>query len=411
MESKLQDWFCRYKCDNSVGKPAGSGRLDPKNGKKLFTPDTKQSIEEGCKSCHFLADVLPLEEVYTTIPPTKRMAHGLSTYLSNRGESRLENFHGKQAHFGNCGMRTSLADFLAITGCARHNVRIRFKKEGLESRVQDLPAWTRAEPLFFNHSDLAVVNELATSLGVEAPFPNARELAEDNGEKFMSEYLIEQRERHKTVLPHRENDRCQCRSCAKNDMPLQHELKEALQLSLSLTPKEATVSAEETKIWNPYKRKVVWQHDRPSLETSSPKRRKVDVTIKKFALTLEDDEIIGADDVDDEVVELETSQQPPRQSPVQQMWPQFHMAPVAMMPPVMAPMMAPMVPSMMPPMMQPFPWGVTMAAPFQAPQQRRAKLQVEYCCAPFTEWSTNPNRNGRPPHDRSCRKHPRNKKS
>ena len=116
----LDDWFCRYKVTSldPMSQPPG-GRLDPVKGVPLFTPDTRTAVENCKLKAEYLADPLPLEEMYDKIPPNPNSKHGLTEYLSKRGESKLEAFHDRFAHFANCGMRDSLADNLNLAGTAR----------------------------------------------------------------------------------------------------------------------------------------------------------------------------------------------------------------------------------------------------------------------------------------------------
>jgi hypothetical protein len=142
-----------------------------------------------------LQDPLPIDEMYDAIPPNPNCAHQLTEYKSLRGESNLESFHFALAHYGNCGMRHSLADNLNLAGTARHNLTIRHKRR-LRSVPRDqrakIPAgWEKVVP-FWNHSELAYVNRLATRAGIdesEVPFQHVETLVEDTGERFFSEYL------------------------------------------------------------------------------------------------------------------------------------------------------------------------------------------------------------------------------
>jgi len=125
----LDDWFCKYKVTSSdpTNKPAG-GRLDPDRMEPLFTSDTKPAIENCKEKACYLSDPLSLEEMYQQILPNPNSTHQLTEYLSLRGESKLEAFHDRFAHFANCGMRNSLADNLNLAGTARYNLTIRHKR-------------------------------------------------------------------------------------------------------------------------------------------------------------------------------------------------------------------------------------------------------------------------------------------
>ena len=176
--------------------PAG-GRKDPLTGDTLFTSETKGAIDECKKKATYLQDPLPLDQMYDIILPSQNASHQLNEYLSRRGESCLESFHLMLAHFGNCGMRTSLADNLNLTGTARHNLTIRHKRLliGLtpeNTARRKIPATYEGIVGFFNHTELHHVNMIAIEAGLrgrDLPFKNVEALPPDNGERFFSEYL------------------------------------------------------------------------------------------------------------------------------------------------------------------------------------------------------------------------------
>ena len=157
--------------------------------------------------------------MYHVIKPNLNSSHGLNEYLSRRGESTLESFHLALAHFGNMGMRDSLADNLNLTGTARHNITIRYKlrlAEREEQRRSKIPAaWEGIVP-FYNHSKLDFVNLLATKLGLstqQLPFSDVEKLPlEDTGERFFSEYLAWLSVTEPPVNP--KTDMCLCTRCA-----------------------------------------------------------------------------------------------------------------------------------------------------------------------------------------------------
>jgi len=121
MRAMLDDWFDRYKCSTTNPDRPARGRLDPLTGETLFTADTKDTLKNCKDKAQCLQDPLPLDHMYAVITPSPNSAHGLNECLSRRGESSLESFPLTLAHFGNCGMRTTLADNLNLTGTARYN--------------------------------------------------------------------------------------------------------------------------------------------------------------------------------------------------------------------------------------------------------------------------------------------------
>jgi len=204
IRQNLDDWFCKYKLTASdpINKPAG-GRLDPLRMITLFTVDTKSAVEACKEKAQCLSDPLPLEQMYDKIPPNPNSNHQLTEFLSKRGESKLEAFHDRLAHFANCGMRDRLADNLNLAGTARFNIAMRHKRSlivttenpqsentlpNILDRKSMPAAWEKVVPCF-NHSELWYVNNVARSVGLRCPFPRAERLPNDTGERFFSQYM------------------------------------------------------------------------------------------------------------------------------------------------------------------------------------------------------------------------------
>jgi hypothetical protein len=117
-----------------------------------------------------------------------------------------------------------------ITRQPRHNLKLLWKLTALDKREGQygrLPAHFRDTPLFYSHADLAAINKRAMYHGGKQRHSEVLDLKPDNGERFFSQYLLEQRERNKELGKHDLNDRCQCRKCAANPIPLLH-LREAI---------------------------------------------------------------------------------------------------------------------------------------------------------------------------------------
>jgi len=125
----LDDWFDAFKCASSNEKhwPA-RGPRDPINGETLFTSETKDAINECKKKTSCSQDPLPSHLMQDVMSPSPNSTHGLNECLSRHCETCIESFHLMLAHFGNCGMRTSLADNLCLTGAARHNLSMQHKR-------------------------------------------------------------------------------------------------------------------------------------------------------------------------------------------------------------------------------------------------------------------------------------------
>jgi len=215
---RLDQWFERFKCAASEGSPPALGRFDPVSGDSLFTTETKPTLLNCKEKCIHLQDPLPIEEMYDVIMPNPNSPHGLKQYLSRRGESNLESFHLTLAHFGNTGMRESLADNLNLTGTARYNLqmrhRLRISRMTDENTRTVTPAGWETIPPHYNHSELEHVNKLAQQAGIvgmtRLPFPEVEPLLMDNGERFFSEYLSWMKEENPQQSP---DDLCLCSTC------------------------------------------------------------------------------------------------------------------------------------------------------------------------------------------------------
>jgi len=219
----LDDWFIvQFKCAATAGSRPAGGRKDPINGNTLFSTETKGAIEECKKKAVHLQDPLPLDQMYDIIHPSPNASHQLKECLSRRGKSCLELFHLMLAHFGNSGMRTTLADNLNLTGTARHNLSIRRKRlliavtpENTVNRTKT-PAAYESVVEFYNHTELHHINRMAIQAGQTAtnlPFQNVEMLPPDNGERFFSECLSWMRDakpRYNLV-----NCRCLCSICGQ----------------------------------------------------------------------------------------------------------------------------------------------------------------------------------------------------
>ena len=193
-------------------------------GRSIFLPEAKAAIQQGKINCDFLQSPFDMYRA-TEAPPKSK--HGLTKWVTDRGESCLEMFHRLLAHFANMDMRASLADALGLAGTARFNMRMRLKMKRQADLPEEngrIPAFFRDEPIFFNHSNLHAINARARSCGSQQDRHTKLEiLGEDNGERFFSEYLIQQRERRQSsgwISTARSSKRCQCPMCAENPIPL-----------------------------------------------------------------------------------------------------------------------------------------------------------------------------------------------
>lgn len=215
----LDLWWDKYKVTSSdpVNRPA-RGMRDPASGLGLFTEQSKATVARCKERAKELQDPRPVTDLYREIKASPLSKNKLSVWCSLRGESRLESFHDPLAHFGNGGMRHELADNLNLMGTARHNVRVRhmLKRANEDPACRaEMPLYVATEPSYFDHTKLTFANGLARATGYgEIPFPDARDLPDDTGERFFAKYYNGQTDRNREyrVLP--DSDMCTCYMCA-----------------------------------------------------------------------------------------------------------------------------------------------------------------------------------------------------
>ena len=428
-------------------------------GKLLFTPETRVTVTEQIKNAGQIQDACDLDQIYLTIPPTSSTRHGLPEYVSLRCESKLEGFHHPLANFANTAMRASLCDNLNLIGTSRYNVKIRHRlviASDPESRPNITAYWANY-PAFTNHSELAYVNGLAEATGYpRQPFQHVRPLPEDNGERFFSEYLVEQRDRAKKYVANPLNDRCQCPSCGTNSIPLWHESE----------PQENATSGRH--VMTPEKQKprmimtdtpfeYTYQPSSPESPESAPPPFTDDIVAtptqghvlfqqspRMADLALESQTSVPVSTVPVPLPWQHTQEvQPPtptqrQERPLQAtvMTPAVQSHPKKRkrqsqkhqvnMPIPSETIQSAAQPSLLtqPPffmMFPPFQGFGNYVANFQSQndsqtlvmpawggvqpsiqQTKRPKAQQQLCCQPFIQWASKENRNGRPPHAKDC---------
>ena len=201
----LRSWYQKYK--------KGNLDYDPETGLDLFTYDTEKAVNLAKTNAKHVTDVLPKEELYEVIEPRHGSKSQLRQYIGKRGvESKLESFHLRLQHFGNRGSRRELVDALSLAGIAEWNLRIRHRLHLLKHPEER--AWSRDTPSHLNHLYLELINDLAKKAGLKVEvYTNVRALPEDNGERFMSQYLEQQKQRGEMFLP-TDIGRCACRMCS-----------------------------------------------------------------------------------------------------------------------------------------------------------------------------------------------------
>jgi hypothetical protein len=212
ISNRLQGWLNLWvdNVDDNIGLP-------------LFTEETIKSVGEQLTKVKWIVDLLSKDELYYEVKPGIRSKTGLSTYIGARGvESKLEKGHHSIAHFANGGMRRSFADFLGMAGIALYNLRIRYRLKVAELEPKErvkIPSAFQNAPAFTNHLRLSYINKLAEQSGFKKTVHDEVEILHpDNGERFFSEYLMQQRERANQKIEYDEKlNRCLCMLCGKRN--------------------------------------------------------------------------------------------------------------------------------------------------------------------------------------------------
>ncbi len=379
MASMLDDWFDRFKCSASECSRPARGRRDPRTGETLFTGDTKEAIRLAKVNAKYLQDPLPIEKMYLVIQPNPNAPHQLKEYMSRRGESSLESFHSMLAHFGNCGMRTTLIDNLNLTGTARHNLSIRHKlrltslTQGSRKRI---PAAFESVVAFFNHSELAHINTVATSAGLaphKVPFKHVEILPTDNGERFFSEYIAWMNETK--PLYDAASSRCLCKLC--NTMRVPVEQREQQQPQPQPTNEAPPTLVRPNQIHD----NVPTATERATIDSTTAEVHQPDTMVHPKA-------------------QVTTQQTQTR--PQQQPQPMHHQQQGMMFQPVLHQHGAMMMGMGC---YSPMPQLFTQYQPWPAATYTAITPTATFCCGRYRHWHNRPGRRGRPPHDDHCHHH------
>jgi hypothetical protein len=291
--------------------------------------------------------------MYRKILPSPNSKHGLVEYLSRRGESNLESFHGMLAHFGNCGMRRTLVDNLNLTGTARHNLLIRHKLRLSSGEIttverKRLPAAYEGIVAYSNHLELDHLNHMARACGISSgalPFQHVEALPPDNGERFFSEYLTWMQE---TKAKYSSADLCLCAICDTTTTTASTRPMPAIQ-----PQPQVRIGDEETATLTLTPQPQVRVGDE---ETATP-----NLTVPLSPT------------VTQPVTPADLTNQPAAPAPVVQIVPWQYSQPV----------------------WYPPPWMLRPPPPSQ-------QQQPQFCCLVYRAWHNAPNRKGRPPHHGRC---------
>ena len=240
---RLREWWCKHKVTATDGEPPGQGETD--KGRTLFMAGARQAVCALMENVKYLPEIVG--DCYRKIEASAKSKHGLARCVSEKGESSLEKFHHLLAHFANMGMRRTLADSLNLRGTARYNLKLWHKLFLDKSCSQEVvPSHFQDEPCFLSHLKLKEINRRAFKHGAKFPrHKNLRHCPEDNGEEFLSEYLLSQRKRRAQYPQHPTNSRCQCPKCAANPKPLPHIQRTIEQQS---TVEDSTVPVEQQSL-------------------------------------------------------------------------------------------------------------------------------------------------------------------
>jgi len=171
----FDDWFCLCKVlsSNPINRPVG-GCLDPLRLETLFTPDTKIAVKNCKENAKHLSHPLPLEEMCALLLPNPNPTHQLTEHLPKRGESKLEAFHDRFAHFANCGMIDALADNLNLADSARHNLAIRHKRSLVSGGKNQIKNFIRSRSSKKDFGRMGLCGSILQSFGAVAHKQNGR---------------------------------------------------------------------------------------------------------------------------------------------------------------------------------------------------------------------------------------------
>jgi hypothetical protein len=208
---RMDEWFSKFE----------EADEDPKTKQDLFTWETKKAFDNVRKYIFAITDVLDRKDLYEPVEPGSRSKSKLKTWVGARGtESKLEKFHHCLAHFANRGMRRELVDAVSLAGMALFNLRIRYRQKLNSSpKLKDsIPSEFQKSPSHLNHSRLHLINKKGRIAGLKFDVHlDLVKLPQDNGERFLGEYWLEQKERNARLeaeeLKTSKIQRCMCETC------------------------------------------------------------------------------------------------------------------------------------------------------------------------------------------------------
>ena len=415
--TKLEEWKCKYKVTASEG--SGAARVDPRTQQTLFTMDTHLAIENCKKKAEYLSDPLPVSEMYREIKPGPNSKHGLSEWISYRGESKLESWHDNLAHFANGGMHEDLSDVINLCGTARYNKQIRLKirlaSASMEERNTKMPAAWESVVSHFNHQELAFINKLAVRCGASKPFDWVEDLPPDNGERFFSEYLPIQKQIQQTwPVAFLSNDHCPCNECNEptEDATNNETMLECDDDDDEISNREDSDSGsdqdmEDDKEPEEEEEEKEEDSEMQECEASAQEQEPIQVTrpVKQNQINATSTTTTRVTTNQQQPTMREQPSLPPPPPPPQQQQP-------------------PLAPSSMPNIYQVQQQLLQQAAflstimcpavgnlhqPHQPPVAPAQMQPIQNCCIRNIQYWNRENRRGIPPHDKSCRNHQSNR--
>jgi len=186
-------------------------KVDPETGDELGTRSTDYALENQRKHC---VDICDVDRHVVTLKPKPKQTHNLCQRKTTRG-GKVEAVHSVLGDFANGHMRPLTAQALIEEGIVRftmnRDAELRYQRDERASPdVAHYRPWLRRE-----------ANMLAAAAGMPLPYPDEPDVKDDNGERFLYDYYVEQRERKKKYEYVNGMTHCPCGLCSarRQDCP------------------------------------------------------------------------------------------------------------------------------------------------------------------------------------------------
>ena len=126
----------------------------------------------------------------------------------------------------------------------------RQNKKRLEGHLITGPKWQHDVPTFFDHSMIHYINRMACCKGFNDPFEYCETPATaNNGEVFLSDYLLQQTERTKSQVLTNDNQQCMCMDCTVNSVESPAEKQLALPVPAEMQRKQMRADNTSKKVF------------------------------------------------------------------------------------------------------------------------------------------------------------------